>query len=558
MPIFKPIVPNYTYAKIALHGWKGSGKSFTSVLVALCICKAFNIKMSNIAYLDTEGRAIDIQESLGEPLGFRLNHSTTRSFDSLMGAITECEQSGYILIADSITHFWRSFVKGYLASKNRKVLQIQDHAIIQDKWQTFVDRFMNSKVHIITAGRSANVFEDVMESEDDDSDDNTPAKKKYKMRVTGTKMAVEKEFGYEPGLVFEIQKKFSDHSSSFAREIIVSKDSTSLLEGKVFNCESIPMSSNPSADEMKATAAQYVKNVWAIFGTYLTRIAKRSSVEGAAHQAYDTYDAGSFWQSKEVYAPDKRTLCEIKLELIEAAFHQIFGEARGAAKSLRFFTLEKIFKTPSWTEITKLPLTELEFGAQAATALRDIFKARPNDEIELTESLLGEMIEKAFEISINGAHTDNAFDKMVTDSVKSVRDSVTAVSSTQESPTAKHKTADDDKKTKSPLKNGKPESTAVTSEPEVPQSSEPSTFEPYPPSWDKERHEIPSGASLAWKDHTPKMLRDKAAVAATQDRARWELRWRLINVFDAKIPSDDKLYDALCEARDKGIKANKK
>ena len=392
MPIFQPIKPNYTFLKIALHGWKGSGKSFTSVLLAYLIARTFKVDPNKIAYLDTEGRAIDVQEALGDSLGFKINHSTTRSFDTLLKAIDEAKNEYPILIADSITHFWRSFVKGYLKSKNRTRLLIQDHAILQDKWQVFVDTFMNSPIHFISAGRSANVFEDVLE---DDEEDDEKAEKKYKLRVTGTKMAVEKEFGYEPGLVFEIQKKFSDHSSQFSRKIIISKDSTSLLEGKVFDCKSYELPRRPNAAEKKKAAEFYVKQIEEFFGPHIEQIAARRG----EHKAYETTDHGSFWSSQKKQGPDGKTLAEIRLETIEANFHRIFGGTRGdAAKSLKFFALEKIFRTPSWKAVTELPLTELEIGANITTAMLDIVKAKPD--APLNEELLGKIVDEATDLAL--------------------------------------------------------------------------------------------------------------------------------------------------------------
>lgn len=403
LQLFQEIKANYLFIKLALHGWKASGKSFTSVLIAYIICDIFGIDPNNIAYFDTEGRAIDIQESLGNPLGFKLKHISSRSFDTMLKAIDEAEKNGLVLIGDSMTHVYRSFCKGYLQSKGRKKMNpLTDSQPLQEAWQVFVDRYMNSKIHFIAAGRTANVFEDTPESADEDDDNEEHAKTKYKLRMTGTKMAIDKEFGYEPGLVFEMQKRFIGHTSAFYREVIISKDSTSLLEGRTFECKAYPdMPTRPTAAQMKSAALFYVEQTREIFAPYIERIAARRN-QGGVHQAYNTVDTGNFWKNqKEAYKPDGKTLAEINLEKIEANFHRIFGSARGdVGKALKFFVLEKIFKTPAWTQVKVLPLVELEAGALITEKMLELFRANSaNASAEPSEEFFGAMIDQAKELA---------------------------------------------------------------------------------------------------------------------------------------------------------------
>lgn len=367
---FKPIEPNFLFAKVAIHGWKGSGKSVTAVLLAYAIAKEFGIDPNSIAYLDTEGRAIDIQEAFCEPLGFRMQHGLTRDFAQVCTAIREAEKECPILIIDSITHIYRSFVEAFLKTKRRDHLFIQDHAILQAVWQErFVDTFMNSQAHIIACGRSSNVFED-QEDPDDPS--------RTKLVTVGTKMAVEKEFGYEPGLVFEMQKDFQSNGKTarFQRKIIIAKDSTSLLEGKTF----LLRRCNPAANSAQQ-AKFYAEQVAGIFSPLLKKIAARRSQTNGKHQAFPTNkeQTESLWRkqaSGQHRTADPRA---VALEVIEAQLHLAFGEARGnGLKALKIHTLEEIFRTSSWSAVQNLPLAELEAGARIAQAL-----ARAMDGVDL-------------------------------------------------------------------------------------------------------------------------------------------------------------------------------
>lgn len=68
---------------------------------------------------------------------------------------------------------------------------------------------------------------------------------------------------------------------------------------------------------------------------------------------------------------------------------------------------------------------------------------------------------------------------------------------------------------------------------------------PYPESWREDRKQIPKGASLAWEKHTPLMLKAKANTPEFRDQSFYEARYKLIEVYDKPLVSDDKLFDEL-------------
>jgi len=73
---------------------------------------------------------------------------------------------------------------------------------------------------------------------------------------------------------------------------------------------------------------------------------------------------------------------------------------------------------------------------------------------------------------------------------------------------------------------------------------------PYPPSWKEDRKQIPKGASLSWEKHTPLMLKAKANTPEFKESAIYEMRFKLIEIYNRPIPSDDKLFDELKKAVD--------
>lgn len=80
---------------------------------------------------------------------------------------------------------------------------------------------------------------------------------------------------------------------------------------------------------------------------------------------------------------------------------------------------------------------------------------------------------------------------------------------------------------------------------------------PYPPSWKEDRKQIQKGASLSWEKHTPLMLKAKANTPEFKESAIYEMRFKLIEIYDKPVPSDDKLFDELKKAVDERAATSK-
>jgi hypothetical protein len=192
------------YAKVGIYGSAGSGKTRTATEIAIGLHKAIKSKKPIVAF-DTEPafsfvlphfQAADIELLVSDE---------SRALQDLMAFMDEAEKVSDIAIIDSITHVWRDAQESFLKRMNdtRKkygkkplaALEFQHWRPIKAAWAEFTDRFLSSKMHVIVCGRAGNVYE--YQDKDDGSG-------KKELISTGTRMATEKELGYEPSLLIEM------------------------------------------------------------------------------------------------------------------------------------------------------------------------------------------------------------------------------------------------------------------------------------------------------------------------------------------------------------------
>lgn len=204
MSMLKPAKNRMAYAKVGIYGTAGSGKTRTACEIAIGLHKAIGSKKPIVAF-DTEP-AFSFVLPLFEKAGIELLVADeSRALVDLMKFMDEAEKVSDICIIDSITHVWRDAQESFLArlNENRKkygkkalpALEFQHWRPIKAAWADFTDRFLSSKMHAIVCGRAGNVYE--YQDKDDGSG-------KKELITTGTRMATEKELGYEPSLLIEM------------------------------------------------------------------------------------------------------------------------------------------------------------------------------------------------------------------------------------------------------------------------------------------------------------------------------------------------------------------
>lgn len=218
------------FAKIGLYGTAGSGKTRTATEIAIGLHKKIG-STKPIAIFDTEP-AFSFVLPLFEKAGIEvLICDDSRALTDLMDFMDEAEKVSDIVIIDSITHVWRDAQDSFLGrvNKTRKQsgrkalasLEFQHWKPIKAAWAAFTDRFLSSKMHVIVCGRAGQVYE--YQDKDDGSG-------KKELISTGSRMATEKELGYEPSLLIEMITDRDD--GKIINVALVQKDRSDTINGK--------------------------------------------------------------------------------------------------------------------------------------------------------------------------------------------------------------------------------------------------------------------------------------------------------------------------------------
>lgn len=170
--------PIDNYIKIQMFGPPGSGKSFTSVLIAAGI------------YKETNGQSP-------------------------------------ILIIDSATHIWYNYIRDY-QSKNGLKQMSRNHWMraIPLFRKEYNDRIKGCDLNLLITGRVAQIFEETKD-ENGKVTDITPI---------DTKMKMEGESAYEPDIVVEMEllKNRDGDKIDVKQQAVILKDRSDTIEGKSF------------------------------------------------------------------------------------------------------------------------------------------------------------------------------------------------------------------------------------------------------------------------------------------------------------------------------------
>lgn len=226
MTLFKKAESTSAYLKAGFLGFAGSGKTFTATQLAIGLAKLINERKLKeagrpIFFLDTETGSDYVTDRV-RSAGLELYTAKTRAFVDLLEAIRECEQSGSVLIIDSITHFWREFTDAYRKKKNRTRLEMLDWATLKTEWGRFTDSYVNSNTHIVMCGRAGFEYEHEV--------DEVSGKKE--MIKSGVKMKAEGETGYEPSILVLMEREMDVRTNTIVRTAHILKERFGVIDGK--------------------------------------------------------------------------------------------------------------------------------------------------------------------------------------------------------------------------------------------------------------------------------------------------------------------------------------
>lgn len=221
MARFAKAAPQQARLKISIYGPPGSGKTFTTLLMAEGLAK---VRGKRIAYVDTERGtdfyAQEVKVRRVHPEAFDFDAIYTRSIAEVTDAVRSLQTSEYgIVVLDSISHLWESAMDAY-SGKKTKIDSIPMHAWgkIKKPYKELISYLIGSTFDVFILGRQKNVFED------DESGE---------MKKVGVAMRAEGETAYEPHICMRMESRQDPERPKESINIVhVEKDRTGVLSGR--------------------------------------------------------------------------------------------------------------------------------------------------------------------------------------------------------------------------------------------------------------------------------------------------------------------------------------
>ncbi len=180
--------------KIAIYGPPGSGKTFTSLLIAEGLATQAK---KRIAYVDTE-RGTDfyckrVTERSAHPEPFDFDAIYTRSLTEVDREIRALNTDHYaVVVVDSITHLWEAAIGAYKGNMTRaQTIPMTAWGTIKRPYKAMFAYMLSSPMHVIVCGRQGNEFAE---------DENTG-----ELKRVGVKMKAEGETPYEPHILIRME-----------------------------------------------------------------------------------------------------------------------------------------------------------------------------------------------------------------------------------------------------------------------------------------------------------------------------------------------------------------
>jgi hypothetical protein len=221
MSKFQKAAPQQARLKISVYGPPGSGKTFTTLLMAEGLAK---VRGKRIAYVDTERGtdfyAMNVKDRKVHPAAFDFDAIYTRSIAEIDREIRALKPEDHsVIVLDSMSHIWDAAMDAYKGAKT-SIGSIPMHAWgkIKKPYKDLLAFLIASPFDVFILGRQKNVFED---------DENGEMKK------SGVAMRAEGETAYEPHICMRME--FRQHAKDTTKGdnvALVEKDRTGVLSGR--------------------------------------------------------------------------------------------------------------------------------------------------------------------------------------------------------------------------------------------------------------------------------------------------------------------------------------
>jgi hypothetical protein len=232
--------------KMGIYGPPGSGKTFTSLLLAEGLAAT---SKKRIAYVDTEHgtdfycKAVPTRQV--HPEAFDFDAVYTRSLTEITTAIRELKPEDYgVIVIDSVTHLWEAARAAYNGrTTSVGTIPMQAWGKIKKPYKDLIAYLLSSPMHVIMCGRQGTEYATDEETEE--------------LKAVGLKMKAVGETPYEPHILIRMEALKPRKTNETATIIAYAeKDRTGILSGKSFANPTFDMICKPLMGLLGETQAQ--------------------------------------------------------------------------------------------------------------------------------------------------------------------------------------------------------------------------------------------------------------------------------------------------------------
>lgn len=326
------------FLKYGTYGDAGSGKTYTLTRIAIGLHKYIK-SQKPIAFVDSD-KGSDFVIHKFKEAKIQLCVLKTKVFKTLVSVVQDKNliKEFDIIIYESASQWWDELVESYKKKYNlQEIRGPGPWGIIKPMWWEFSDFFKESAIHSLISGRAGQIWEKL-------EDEETGIKE---LQMTGTKMRVEKELGYEPSLLVEMVKVKLPGRQGIINRAWVEKDRWDEINGKSFDMPG--------------------------FEAFLPHISRLNI--GGKHTATE----GKIGDSREMYADRNTGYAKLRRkeqlkEEISNEVYKLYPGRDDKSKLDRWAITKKAFGTDNWEKIKDMHVEQLERGTAKLKVLIQVIR----------------------------------------------------------------------------------------------------------------------------------------------------------------------------------------
>jgi hypothetical protein len=207
--------------KMGLYGPAGSGKSFTSLLIAEGLARHTR---KRVAFVDTEfGTAYygqTVPQRAVHPQGFDFDVLHTRAITEALAAVRGLDPAFHgVVVIDSISHLWDACRNAYTGRQTKAgTIPLHAWSAIKKPYKELMHLLLASPIHVVICGRQGIDY-----GEDEASGE---------LKSLGYRMRAEGETAYEPDVLVRLESHRPSKNKPAIPVAHVEKDRTGVLSGQ--------------------------------------------------------------------------------------------------------------------------------------------------------------------------------------------------------------------------------------------------------------------------------------------------------------------------------------